>query len=284
MKLLKYTALALLGIYMLGNFACSFRISDTKAANEFSKAGVPLSISYFSEGKLSLHYTQTGIDTNATLYFVHGSPGGWNDFGAYMKDKDLLGHFRMVGIDRPGFGYSNFGNAENLWQQTRLLGMLMQHLQNGKPAYLIGHSYGGPLVAALAATYPKAFSGLVILAGSLDPTLESPEKWRPILMLPLLRSLLPDALRASNAELWYLKKDLYRLQQQLPDITCPVYAIHAANDMLVPVKNVNYICQQFCNATYIQDTILPTGNHFLPWNRYETVKKLLLRLASAHTH
>lgn len=277
MKLLKYTALTFIGVYLLSNFACSFRISDARAVNEFSKAGVQLQISDFSFNNHTLHYTQTGPDTNATLLFIHGSPGGWNDFGAYMKDKELLRHFRMVGVDRPGFGYSNFGKAQNLWQQNLLLGALLQHLHNGKPVFLVGHSYGGPLAAALAVNYCNAVDGLVILAGSLSPKLETPEKWRPILMLPFVRSLLPDALRASNAELWYLKKDLYTLQEQLSNINCPVFIMHAADDMLVPVGNVTYMRQQF-SAALVQDTILPSGNHFIPWNRYETVKKLLLQL------
>ena len=41
-------------------------------------------------------------------------------FSEYMKDSMLLKKFRMVSVDRPGFGYSDYGQAQHLDVQSRL--------------------------------------------------------------------------------------------------------------------------------------------------------------------
>ncbi len=125
-----------------------------------------------------------------------------------MKDSQLLKKFRMVSVDRPGFGYSDFGDAQHLDIQSLRISPLFTQLANHKPMFLAGHSLGGPLVIKLGADNPGIFSGLVIISGSIDPKEENPEKWRPWLFNTSLNYLVPGALRPANEELWYLKKDL----------------------------------------------------------------------------
>ena len=57
-----------------------------------------------------------------------------------MQDKDLLTKFRMISIDRPGFGYSDFGDAKNLDEQSKLISPFVRSIKNDKPIYAIGHS------------------------------------------------------------------------------------------------------------------------------------------------
>jgi pimeloyl-ACP methyl ester carboxylesterase len=56
----------------------------------------------------NLHYIETGNAQKPTL-ILHGSPGSWNAFKEYLQDTTLLKKYRMIAIDRPGFGYSDFG-------------------------------------------------------------------------------------------------------------------------------------------------------------------------------
>jgi GTP-binding protein EngB required for normal cell division len=50
-----------------------------------------------------------------------------------MQDKELLNKYRMISIDRPGFGYSEFGDAKNLEDQSKLISPFVRSIQNGKP-------------------------------------------------------------------------------------------------------------------------------------------------------
>jgi len=258
--------------------AMKFRIADSKAKENFSKEGVTLFTETIDANGSKLHYAKTGNDTLPTLFFVHGSPGSWMKFGKYLHDKDLLKKYRMVSVDRPGFGYSEFGHVRNLQQQSAIISVLLKRLQNGKPVYAIGRSYGGPMIAKLAVDNPGMFSGLVLIAAALDPAAEKPEKWRPVLYKTPLKYFVPGAWRPSNQELWYLKKELKGLDSCLGEITCSVHILHGDKDGLVPVSNAAFIQKKLVNAKSVSVTIIPGANHFVSDNHYELVKAVLMQL------
>jgi len=257
-----------------------FRETDGHAKREFDSLGINLIIKTIVIENFKLHYVQAGNDTMATLFFVHGSPGSWNVFKSYLEDRDLLRQYRMISIDRPGFGYSEFNHAKNLSEQSHIISYLLRLIQNKKPIFLIGHSLGGPLIVKLDLDNPSLISGLIILAGALDPEEEKPERWRPVLFKTPLRYFVPGALRPSNEELWYLKKDLKELDKNLDKIYCPVWLIHGDKDNLVPVSNVEYAKRNLVNAKKINIKILPGANHFIPWTHFKEIKDVLLNLSS----
>ena len=225
-----------------------------------------------------IHYIATGSTANPTLFFVHGSPGSWNAYKEYLSDSLLLKKFRMIAIDRPGFGYSDFGEAQNLRKQAEIIAAFIKTIENKKPVILVGHSLGGPMVAKLAADHPIWYKQVVILAGSLDPKAENPEKWRTVIKAVPLRYLIPGALRPSNDELWWLKKDLIQLEPELTKITAAVTIIHGTKDDLVPFKNVAFMKKQFVNASTIDTVIIEKANHFIPWSHYQLIRNVLLNI------
>ena len=203
-----------------------FKISDTEAKKEFEKEGVVLTTKTVKVDKRNMHYVQSGSDTLPTIVFVHGSPGSWNAFEQYMKDKDLLSKYRMISIDRPGFGNSDFGKAEPLQQQSALISPLFNQWNNRKPVYLVGHSLGGPLIIQLYADNPGLADALVLLAASVDPAEEKKESWKYILNGALMQYFLPGAFRPSNKELIYFKKDVYALEDKFAAVKCKVFIVH----------------------------------------------------------
>jgi pimeloyl-ACP methyl ester carboxylesterase len=225
-----------------------------------------------------MHYAKTGNDTLPTLFFVHGSPGSWNAFEAYMQDKELLAKYRMISVDRPGFGYSNFNKAQNLQEQSKLITPVIKLLQNDKPMYAAGHSLGGPMIVKLQIDNPGLFDGLVLLAASVDPAAEKPEKWRPVLYKTPLNFFVPGALRPSNKELWYLKNDLKELDKQWDKITCPVWILHGDKDSFVPVGNVDYTKRKLSGNKNVSVRILSGARHFIPWEQYNEIKETFLKL------
>lgn len=257
----------------------TFRKADAEMKKEFGQQGILLKTATAKIEGRNIHYAQTGSDSLPTLVFIHGTPGSWNAFANYMQDKDLLARYRLISIDRPGFGYSDFGKAENLQRQSQLLSPLLHKLDNGKEMFLVGHSLGGPMIILLAADNPGFFAGLVMISGSVDPDVEKPEKWRPLLFKTPLNLLVPGAFRPSNVELWYLKTDLRKLQQAYTKINCPVFFIHGDKDTWVPPGNVAYAKKLLINAKSVEEHMLSGGNHFIPWTRYKEIKQVLLRLS-----
>lgn len=255
------------------------RMSSKKTTEYFSKSNTSHTDSTFQINEIhKLHYIQTGDATKPTLFFIHGSPGSWDAYKRYLSDIDLQKKYRLIAIDRPGFGYSNFGKAEDLSSQANLILPFIKFKNNNQPITLIGHSMGGPVAVKLATQNPTLFKNLVILAGAIDPKEETPENWRPILMSKPIRYIIPGAFRPSNDELWWLKDDLINMKSQLYKITSNVVIIHGTKDPLVPFFNVYFMEKAFINANKIETIPIENANHFIPWEHYETIKKSLMIL------
>ena len=228
--------------------------------------------------KYKIHYIETGNSNNPTLFFVHGSPGSWDAYKEYLKDTLLLKKYRMIAVDRPGFGYSNFRDAKKLTIQAERLEEFINKIDNKKQLVLIGHSMGGPVIVKMATLNPSLYQHLVILSGAVDPTAETPEKWRAIIKTFPLRYLIPGALRPCNDELWWLKKDLIEMKPNLKKVTSLITIIHGTKDPLVPYSNMAFMQKELVNARKIDTISIKNANHFIPWEHYKKIRDVLFDL------
>lgn len=242
---------------------------DTKAF--FQRKRVSYVDSTLNVGDHKIHYLQTGQNDAETLVFVHGSPGSWDAFQEYLADSALLKNYRLLAPDRPGFGKSGFRESMGLVDQAHVLNTFLEKLDNGKHFMLIGHSYGGPLIVQMALDRPDLNAKLVVLAGSLDPSAEEPEKWRKPLTLKPFSYLIPGALKPSNDELWMLKEDLKTLEPKLKRLTQPTLIIHGKDDTLVPFENVAFMQSNFTHVDNLKITALDNEDHFFIWTRQKMV-------------
>lgn len=254
------------------------RWSDSKSYKVFTSKNVSLNIFDTIIDGHRLHYAVSGADNLPTLVFIHGSPGSWMNYMKFMWDSAIQKKFRIVSIDRPGFGYSDFGKALHLQEQSKIILSVLQSLKTRQPMFLCGHSMGGPIAIQLAASDPDLFNTIVIVAGSINISQEKVEKWRHIMAVKPLYWLLPGAFAPSNTELLYLKKDLIPLQEQFKKITCKVHFIHGTNDTWVPIENISYGTKMLINAKSVTaDTILG-ADHQIPWKNKKEFTSILLKL------
>jgi pimeloyl-ACP methyl ester carboxylesterase len=268
----------LLGYIIMCQSCMTMRMGAKETKTYFESSKVPYTTKTLTIGNHRTHYIQTGNPNNPTLFFVHGSPGSWDAYKKYLTDTILLKKYRMIAIDRPGFGHSDFGSAENLEKQSEIIERVISETDNQKPVVLIGHSLGGPLIVKMAIDKPELFQHLVILAGSVDPGMETAEAWRPILMSKPLRYLIPGAFRPANDELWWLKDDLEEMKPKLRKITSHVTIIHGTKDRLVPFGNVDFMQKEFVNAKSIKVISIENADHFIPWDNFELIRNTLAKL------
>jgi pimeloyl-ACP methyl ester carboxylesterase len=259
-----------------------FRISDSKAKAAFEQKGQQAGFYYTGAQRSGVHYVKTGADSLPTLFFVHGSPGSWDAFKIYLMDTALLAHFRMISVDRPGFGYSSFGTGFNLEEQSLLINTVIQKENNGKPVHLVGHSIGGPVIIHLGQNHPASFASLTILAGSISPYDEPKEYWRYLFMHTSLKVLMPGAFKPSNDEIIYFKKDLYHTDTMYAALTMPVTFIHGDKDKFVTVKNVAYGKKKLAGNPKVKTIIIPGAGHFIPWYNFDLIKEHLLTLSTTN--
>jgi pimeloyl-ACP methyl ester carboxylesterase len=272
-----------LGIIFIALFLCrcvisKMRWSDNKAQRVFKSKNVPLAIHDTLIDGRHIYYAMTGNDTLPSLVFIHGSPGSWFHYMKFMWDEDLRKKFRIISFDRPGFSYSDFGDALHLQEQCKLILPVLQKLKTDQPMFLCGHSYGGPMVAKLAADAPDLFKIVVIASGAIDPALEKKETWRHIMDKKPLFWFLPGSFQPSNTELLYLKEDLKPLAKDLGKITTNVLFVHGDKDTWVPIENITYGKKMMVNASSITADTLKGADHQIPWKRREEFKNILLGL------
>jgi len=252
------------------------RMSSKKTKTFFTTSNTLFIDSVIKLDENNIHFIQTGQKDNPTLFFIHGSPGSWDAYKDYLKDTLLLKKYRMIAIDRPGFGFSDFGSAQNLQVQSKIIYNFIEKMAITKPIILVGHSMGGPVVTKLAEDHPKKFQLLVIISGSIDPKAENPEIWRPFIMKKPLRYLIPGALRPSNDELWWLKEDLQIMKPNLKNIVSDVLIIHGTKDRLVPYSNMSFMQKEFTNAKTVDTLSIKNADHFIPWTHYKIIRDALL--------
>ena len=259
----------------------SFRMSGEQVDNFFAAKKVRGTQHTYKSGFRDVHYVMSGDSLKPMVLFVHGSPGSLSAFIGFLADTALLKKALLISADRPGFGYSNFGNAEpSLEKQGLTLKPLLEKYRNNRPVILVGHSLGGPLIARMAIDYPDLIDGLIIVAGSIDPELEPNETWfRAPLATPFLSWLLPRSLRASNEEIYHLKPELEELTPYWKNITIPVIVIQGLKDSLVPAANAAFARKMLVNAP-VEFVLVDDMDHFVPWSNPELIRDAILRMIS----
>ncbi len=256
----------------------SMRTSDADWIKKLQKKGqsvAPHFLDIDAKSGKSIHVV--AINTADSLPLVvmsHGSPGASDAFLDYLADSALTRKARLVAYDRLGFGYTaGFGRPEpSLEAQAAALQAIANQLAPGQKIILVGHSLGGPVIVRFAMDYPEQTAGLVIVAGSVDPTQEEHPWWQSVVDVPPVKWLIPKPFWTSNAEIIPLEKELEKMMPLWPKITCPVTIIHAIDDQLVPVANAHFAKKMLVNCPDLKLDILPDGDHFILWSRQERVK------------
>ena len=176
----------LTGIFL--HSCISFRMSSGEIKRYFEEKHVTAIQHNYKVGFRDIHYVKAGDPTKPLVVFLHGSPGSLSAFIHFLTDSVLLKEALLITTDRPGFGYSNFGNGEpSLKKQSEILKPILEEYKSNRPIILVGHSLAGALIVRMAADYPDLVDGVIIVAGSVDPELEPNETWfRAPLATPFL--------------------------------------------------------------------------------------------------
>jgi pimeloyl-ACP methyl ester carboxylesterase len=266
-------------IVILLHSCMSFRSSSKEIDEYFKKNNVEASQHSYKVGFRTLHYVKAGDPTKPLILFLHGSPGSLSAFMHFLVDSTLQKRGLLITADRPGFGYSNFGNGEpSLKKQGEYLKPILEEYKMNRPIILVGHSLAGALIARMAADYPHLVDGFVIVAGSIDPELEPDETWfRAPLATPFLSWLLPRSFRASNEEIYQLKPELERMLPLWKEIKCPVIVIQGKKDVLVAAENADFAKKMLVNAP-VDFVLVDEMNHFVPWSNPELIREAVLKM------
>jgi pimeloyl-ACP methyl ester carboxylesterase len=282
MRLKKRYLALLLPIGMVGILQTeffTFRMDEAAQRQELvEKAEIEPSFYNFQEGDQTIHYTHVGEEGKPLVVLVHGAPGSSSAFMSYLEDPALIDQAQIVAVDRPGYGFSDYGTTEpSLERQAEVLRPILERHRAPK-VILLGHSYGGPVIIKMAAMYPEWIDGLVMVAGSVDPELEPREWWRGPLDWRAVRWMLPGSMRVCNQEIIPLYQELKDMEEDWAKITCPVTVIQGENDKLVPKGNADYAEKMLTNSRQVNMQVIEDASHFILWSMQDFVVKQINKL------
>ena len=111
----------------------------------------------------SLGYAEYGDPAGRPLFFFHGWIGSRLDFRPNDEAARTLG-VRVIAVDRPGCGLSDYQDDRTLLDWPEDVRELADQLGIGRFA-IVGHSFGGPYVAACALKLADRVTRVGIVAG-----------------------------------------------------------------------------------------------------------------------
>jgi len=208
------------------------------------------------------------------IVFVHGTPGSYSAFLRYVNDPVMREKFHMISVTRPGWVTDGDSKIPSLGQQAQALEPILRMDRSGKGAILMGHSYGGPVIARTAMDYSDLVAGLVFVASTGDPSLSGP-RWYNRFAVVLPAFILGDGLKGANAEIMPLRPQLEDMLPRWQDLTMPVLIVQGDDDRLVHPRNADFLERMLVNSdvTYLQRE---GQGHFVLWEEAELIRDTLL--------
>lgn len=113
-----------------------------------------------------LGYNEHGASDGKPLFYFHGSPSSRIESTLYVNE-DLLQslNVRLISVDRPGFGLSDFNANHNMLDWSKDVLALADHL-NIERFSILAYSLGGPYGLASAFAIPQRLHKVGIVSGA----------------------------------------------------------------------------------------------------------------------
>jgi pimeloyl-ACP methyl ester carboxylesterase len=254
-----------------------FRMNTAQVDEYFEQDFIKPQVLQLKSNSRALNYLYLNVGKKPLVVFVHGAPGSSSAFIDFFKNEILQKTANLLSVDRPGYGYSNFGKAETslVEQAGYLAAVIEKHKPINEKTILVGHSLGAPIIARLAMDFPELVEGLILVGGSIDPEQEKEEWYRPLGSNFLGRIVLPKSLWVTNEEIYMLKDQLSSMLPLWKDLQIPVTVIQGEADDLVPKENAHF-ARRMISKEYLDVWLEPDVNHFIPWNRPDLINSAIM--------
>lgn len=218
-------------------------------------------------------------DTLPLLVFIHGAPGAWYGYLNLMDDSLLQTKFKLISIDRLGYGKSTYGKAE---LSTQLQALSIKQIidaenQHHKKVILVGRSYGAPIAAWLAINYPQQIKELVMVSPVIDPEKEKFYWFSNIGKWKAVQVFLPKMLNVATKEKFAHQKEMKAMLPKWKKLYVSTTVITGQNDKIADTLNFTFAKRNLinCPTNFI---LLKNTGHLVTYEQPELIKKLFLGL------
>lgn len=259
-----------------------YRTSDEELSSRFTSLAIISKIHRYQVEKRTVRFVEFGADSLPVTILVHGAPSSLSFFSRFYEDTALLRRTMLVGVDRPGYGYSDFGQSvTSISDQARYLQPLLdRYAAQGRKVVLAASSYGGAVVAKVAMNNPDKVSGILFVSSSLAPGEEYTYPISYVIDSPWLRWFFPTLLLVANDEKLSHQKALEDIQDGWGRIQSKVILLHGKADGLIYFSNAEYAKKRLVNAASLKLVPLEGVGHTILWDRPDLIRESLLELVT----
>ncbi|MEX0882759.1 MAG: alpha/beta hydrolase, partial [Cyclobacteriaceae bacterium] len=175
----------------------SFREGDRNLNQSMKKEGFEYEIHYAPSDTLRWLWFKNENPTAPLLLFIHGAPGSSSTFLPYLKNGRLRDAFSMIVLDRPGYGFSDYGRYQPIPKQFEAIQNILKLSGIDGNVITIGHSFGGTISGYMAIQNPDWLKGTIMIAPAIDPDQEKYLWFGKLALYKSTRWLAPHSLRVA---------------------------------------------------------------------------------------
>jgi pimeloyl-ACP methyl ester carboxylesterase len=256
-------------------YSCNFlklRRSDRYHISTTLKLGYNTEIKYFNIGEQKVRCLITGNPNGTNLLLLHGSPSSLSSWSTLYADSAFMNTFKIIAVDRPGYGYSNFGDVEiSITRQAEIVETIIDSLELST-TILLGASYGGPVAAQVAIDRPQRIEHLVFLSASVKPNAEKTFWISHLMTAPVIKYAFPAVFRMSSEEKLSHAKELDKIIHW-DSIKSLTSVVHGDKDDLIYFSNAEFLKDKIPNSKLY---IMKDKGHSLIFTDPDYLKKMLL--------
>lgn len=260
-------------LLLLKMCASSFNLRYSDGEFRYKLRNAPLGYQveiqhYDTEGQ-HIRYLELGGDSLPLFVLLHGAPSSSSYFMRYAKDSSLLSKAKLVMVDRPGYGYSGFGEPQlSVELQAKAIAPILRQKRKQHPQIIVlGSSYGGTLAARLAMDYPDLLDALILVQSSVAPGEETTYDISYPSSYPPLSWWVATPLQNANAEKLSHREQLEAMEPGWDSICVPTIILHGEDDGLIFPSNAHFAKERLVNAPEVLLELLPDTGHTIPFRR-----------------
>lgn len=269
-----------LGLMVADRFI-QYRSSDEEVLRYFASRSLPININYYEAAGRPMRYLSTGSDPGKPiLFFIHGAPSSSNYYRRFLSDTNLRKAANLIAVDRPGYGYSGFGQPEpDMGKQAAMIVPILDSLnRSSRPVVLVAASYGTSIASRIAMDYPRLVDGLLLVAPSLAPGEEKTYYASYLLESPFFTWAQPRMLHSANVEKFSHKEQLEKMRNRWSEIQAPVIYIQGKNDDLIYPSNAVFAKKNITRTNYLSVRMLPNRGHLLVFKEEKRIKRAMYEM------
>jgi len=253
-------------------------LSDQQITEHYATRAAKPQLKYLRYKNYHIHHAVVGDSTKPLLLIIHGAPGAWYSSMKLLDDPELQKNFRMIAVDRLGFGKSNYGISEpSIQTHVKYLERIVKEYNRKEKIYLMGSSYGAPIAASFAMQHSDLVKELYLISPVIDPSTEKMFWFSYLGKLGPVRMFIPEYLNVATDEKFAHRRQLKKLRSNWDQIRCKTYVLMGKKDWIADLDNLEFARKKLVNATDPQFLLIENTGHSIVYQRTDLLIALLLK-------